>query len=65
MKTVERFAAERMSKTGAMRTIVEMCDNTVPEPDRLRAGVHELQAQLKLMNDKNETTNELSNAGDR
>jgi hypothetical protein len=27
--------------------------------------VHELQAQLKLMNDKNETTDELANTGDR
>jgi uncharacterized protein YoaH (UPF0181 family) len=44
VKAVERFAAEGMSKTEAVRTIVEMYANAVAERNRLRAGVHKLQA---------------------
>jgi hypothetical protein len=64
-EAVEHLTEQGMSAAEAVRTIVDEYAHAVDERDRLQARVDELQAQLAVVNKKNDTTDELASTADR
>jgi len=65
VEAVESLTEGGMSRAEAVRTIVAEYADAAAERDRLQARVEQLQAQLAVVNSKNQTTDELATTADR